>query len=330
MTARFTPIALPLAALALALAACDTGEPSVSTPNPEYMTGEITPCVPVPGSSVDPCEPDVPMLTGGGLENAGYAPWGLRYYLDEGGKNKVHVAHMVLRGTYLPGTVRCKDHGTRFRPPPYMGGRGDLAIFSNSISVKCYAGVRVNSYILGSGPATLTVQVYDGHYWLEEEKDFVEGLRNSLEQALIEGIELSRMRVPEGGIEGREMMLFLGPSVDASAEAWQVFSTWDVQRRDDETVIAVHPHRDFWSSEDSYQTYRSRVEMELPAFTQAVTAANLARVTEFGGRTYADEGYPMLVTDANRLSQFMTNIGAYNHPGGPAGAAPAALRARGT
>ena len=67
----------------------------------------------------------------------------------------------------------------------------------------------------------------------------------------------------------------------------------------------------------TYQTYLPRLEMEMPAFTQAVATANQARITEFGGRTAADEGYPMLVTDANRLSQFMTDIGAYNHPEGP-------------
>ena len=114
------------------------------------------------------------------------------------------------------------------------------------------------------------------------------------------------------------MMLFVGPSVDSSAEAWQVFSNWDVQRREDETVIAVHPHRDFWLwHENGYQPDLTLLEMELPAFTQAVAAANQERITEYGGRTTADEGYPMLVTDANRLSQFFTDIGVYDHPDGP-------------
>ena len=115
------------------------------------------------------------------------------------------------------------------------------------------------------------------------------------------------------------MMMFVGPSVDASAEAWQVFTTWDVQRREDGTAIAVHPHRDTWRSHDYYgdPIYQARLEMEMPAFTQAVAAANQERITEYGGRTGSDEGYPMLVTDANRLSQFFTDIGAYNHPDGP-------------
>ena len=57
--------------------------------------------------------------------------------------------------------------------------------------------------------------------------------------------------------------------------------------------------------------------MELSAFTQAVAAANQERIDEYGGRTAADDGYPMLVTDSNHLSQFLTDIGAYSHPDGP-------------
>ena len=121
--------------------------------------------------------------------------------------------------------------------------------------------------------------------------------------------------------------MFVGPLVDASAEAWQVFKTWDVQRREDNTAIAVHPHRDGWRSNDDYQSYLPRLEMEMPTFTQAVAAANQERIAEYGGRTAAGDEYPMLVTDANRLSQFMTDIGAYDHPDGPPVQPPPPLRA---
>ena len=42
----------------------------------------------------------------------------------------------------------------------------------------------------------------------------------------------------------------------------------------------------------------------MPAFTQAVTTAHQARVTEYGGRIGADEDLPMLLTDTNRLRQY--------------------------
>ena len=65
--------------------------------------------------------------------------------------------------------------------------------------------------------------------------------------------------------------------------------------------------------------------MELPAFTSAVTAAHNARVSEYGGRIAPanDEGkrpgavLPMLITDANRMSNYYIATGAHSHPDGP-------------
>ena len=126
------------------------------------------------------------------------------------------------------------------------------------------------------------------------------------------------MSVPEGGIEGREAMLFIGPAIDVSAEAWRVFITWSLERQEDGTVVAVHPLRNAWKYySDDYQTYRSQLEMELPAFTQAVTTANQERIIEYEGRIGADADLPDLITDANQLSQFYRDTGAYNHPDGP-------------
>ena len=320
MFLRAVPHWAVVAALALALAACDTGESSLPAPTsvPAYLTEEIPPCEPVPESANDPCEPGASSLkSGGGSQDAGSAPWGMRYYLGGvDGLSDVHVAHLVLRGTYLPGTARCAANGLPFRPPPYLTDRS-LAGFSDSVLVNCYVDVRVNAYVLGSGPSTLTVLLDYGFSSYEpedEDRRYTEEYIGSLERVLVEGGQYGPLDVPEGGIDGKEVMLFLGPTVDASTEAWQFFGSWEVERREDGTAIAVHPHRDVWRSTDSYL---SRIEMELPAFTQAVTAANRDRIAEYGGRTAAIEGYPMLVTDANRLSQFFKDIGAYDHPGGP-------------
>ena len=97
-----------------------------------------------------------------------------------------------------------------------------------------------------------------------------------------------------------------------------MFITWDVERQEDDTVIAVHPLRHLWRAySDDYRTYRSQLEMELPAFRRAVTEAHQERVTEYSGRIGADEDLPLLITDANQLSQFYRDTGAYNHPDGP-------------
>ena len=286
------------------------------TPVPSYLTEEVAPCTPAPGSATDPCEPDLARVSSHASEYLGFEPWSVRFYLGDERSSRVWVAHLVVRGTYFPGTVRCTAGGDLFRPPPYtdMGS-------APTRSVNCYADVRVNADVLGSGPPILTVMVWYDDYWFDLDQDVVEELRSSLERVLAEGGDdpSSYLRVPAGGITGREAILFVGPSVNVSAEAWEVFDTWDVQLREDGTAIVVHPHRDAWRQlypTTKYLTYRSVLEMELPAFTQAVTTANQARLDEYDGRTAADPGYPMLVTDANQLRQYYTEVGAYA-PGAP-------------
>ena len=328
MNSRTIQIAILLTALTLALTACESGPSTLSYTG--YLTEEIPPCTPIAGSSVDPCEPGARIETtvAGGI---GSSPWvdneplTIRQYLD--GSSISFIPHVVLRGTYIPDTVRC-DSGVPNRVPTYV----EPGWFQHSILIQCFADVRVNGYILGTGPSRLSVMVTFLHYWEgwfaadaanrgETEEELVDRISWAFGVALEEGPERAG-----DGIYGREVILFVGPGHNHATEMWEVFETWDVQREDD-TVIAVHPHRDTWraASSDDYHTYRSALEMTLPAFTQAVTAANQARVTEYGGRIAPDdiggraEGVvlPMLVDDANELRQFYTDTDAYNHLDGP-------------
>ena len=320
MNSRNIQIVL-FAALTLTIAACDPSESvGKEATEPGYLTEEIPPCTPVEGSTADPCEPGVelPGIAAGGAAgrpNLGVEPASLRRMLDFDGA-LTFVSHLVLRGTYLPGTVRCTA-GNPYRPPSYLSYEGYNYV-DHSLSINCYADVRVNAYVLGTGPSNLTVQTFFYTYW---EGDFIHQAADegTTERELIEDLR-QRFETNEyaGGVAGREVILFIGPPSSLSAEAWELKIVWDVQRREDSTVIAVHPNRDLWQRlrSDEYQTHRSALEMELPAFTQAVTTAHAARVAEYGGRIGADTSLPMLETDANRLRQAVTAIGAYNHPDG--------------
>ena len=304
------------------------------TPAPgfSYLTEEIPPCTPAPGSSVDPCEPGAEgtLIT----ESDGLIlivpPLLVEDLLN--GPVDLYTTHVVLRGTYLPGTVRCTS-GHRNRYPSYVGHNLD------ALSIYCFADVRVNAYLLGIGPSTLTVIVAWSAYAIGSDDDDY-GLkrlgsrRSAYERALAEGGRfeydrpLHRGHVlpggpvaigPSGGIQGREVVLFLGPSTSLSVEAWEVFETWDVVRREDGRVVAMHPYRRWFNREE----YRSELEMELRTLTQAVTTAHQERVAAHGGHTTADPNFPMFVTDANRLRQFFSDpkVGGYD-PGAPTPAPP--------
>ena len=304
---------------------------NASATDTNYLMEEISPCTPIEGSTIDPCEPDAkrtPGIGGGIASSSGPvdSPATVRQYLD--GDAISFIPHIVLRGTYIPDTVRCIPDNP-FHIPSYV----EPGYFQNSILMQCYADVRVNAYVLGSGPSKLTVLVQFLHYW----QNYFATADSTHEEQLDLALWATELVLEEGdarisedpspGIFGREVLLFLGPPHNHAVEVWQVFGTWDVQTKADDTVIAVHPARDYWSlvRPDDYQTHQAALEMELPAFTQAVADAQAARITENNGRiadaniSSRKEGVdlPMLITDANELSQFYRDTGAYGHPDGP-------------
>ena len=224
----------------------------------------------------------------------------------------------MVRGQYIPGTVRCANRNIlRFHPYFTVETRE----YENGLGfVRCFADLQVVDYIVGSGPSILTVLAQWALYWdTTLTAAQAEASRRSTERALVNGGSASRLReVPSGGIAGVEAVFFLGPTYDASIEAWEPFTIWDVERRADGTVIAVHPERSRWQDKDDYKKkYRSQVEMTLPAFKAAAQAAHQARLADYGGRIDADEDLPQLVTDANNLHALHVETGNVNHPDGP-------------
>ena len=303
-----------IALLAVILLVACGGEPP-SYQYGGYLEEEIPPCQPAAGSSVDPCGSEVGQQLGGsdGSMYFGEEPRSMRFYLDDA--SYTFVVHLVVRGTYLPNSVRCAPAGAQFRLASY--GTAD---YTGITATHCYADLRVNEYVLGSGPPTLTVLVANDYLSLhgstEEER---EAARLEMEKKLLEegGWDKGVGFLPEGGIEGREAVLFLGASRDGGVEAWQVWTMWDMEQRDDGTVIAVHPDRFYWERRDDYQDHLPALEMELPAFRQAVSVAHQARIAANGGRIGPDANLPMIQTNANRISELFTSLGEYSHPNGP-------------
>ncbi len=313
-------LALAIAALLTALGSCGLipavglqqisphaapQSPALTTnqpPRPAYLIGEIPPCTPANGSTVDPCEPRIAPLTEiTGMIDLPEEPPSVQYFL-KGARDR--VPHIVLRATYLPGTVRCAT--TVFRPRPYHGPEV-YRFLRGSPMLMCYADVRVNAYILGSGPPTLTVKVTHDFYpetWEEEE---IQEMIHLWEQELNEGGWGVEHHYETEAIPGREAIMFIGPAVGIAVEVWEVFGTWNIERRDDGTVIAVHPLRDYYSLEQ----HRDALEIELPSFRQQVIEAQAARVEANEGRILPEPGHPMLLTDVHYLRQFFTEVGAY-------------------
>ena len=272
-----------------------------------------------PGGWLDdrPCEPNVSPASAGGGEASDFLHVPPRSPAD----HLNLTSHLVVRGTYLPSTVRCSSDGKLFRYRPYLPRPSYKPEWLESRkAIQCYADLRVNDYMVGSGPPALTVLVARSSSYEGERTTLqIERSRRAWERVLlVGGPDPDRFGVvPQGGIVGREGIMFLGPSWDFSIEAWTSFYIWGVERRDDDTVIAVNPQRYLWQGHPDIETYRSQLEIELSAFKTAVQAAQQARLAEDGGRIGPDADQPMLVTDANRLGDFFRGLGAYEHPDGP-------------
>ena len=320
-------------------------EPPTPTPMPEHLEETIPPCIPPPGSTVDPCAANVNIIGHGGSDFQAYPPElpprSIGDYLA--GSSEAKVAHMVLRGTFLPGTVRC-DAGYTYNEPAYLRTEaGELAFswtFENSTILHCFADARVSEYIVGSGPATLTLELtHDLTLPSGGGQAALDAFEGLWERVLIEGghnVPLSALQAnpllsgisanlfywggPFAGVEG---ILFVGPLSNKNVEAWKLTDWWNVERKDNDTVVAVHPERQRRTAED-VEARRSTLEIPLATFKQSALAAHTARSTANGGRTRSGSGYPMLVTDANNLRQFFTEIGAYDDPANPPQHPPAA------
>ena len=279
---------------------------------------------------MDPCQRDREPLAigsgsgGGGRPKPGEEPRSLRSFL---GKTPGLDSHIVVRGTYLPDTERCTT-GIPYRPPSYLAHE-DYDFIENALSIDCYVDLRVSEFILGSGPSTLTVVRHFYTYGLgAAQAVFLEQSTGMSERAWFEDLS-QRFEGEEyvGGIAGREEILFIGPHSNLSVDVWETFTIWDVQRKEDNTVIAVHPQRDLWRRlrPDDYQTHLPKLEMELPAFKQAVAAAHQARVTEYGGRIGPSDAegivegaeLPMLISSVDQLQDYYIAVGSYDHPDGP-------------
>ena len=294
---------LALCALFLVAAACS-----------EAKVDGIPPCTPIEGSDIDPCEPGAGVVAES-IANAasvslGDEPFTIRDYLDLRG-GVIRVSHIIVRGTYVPNSARCIVD-REFRSPPYIAFQ-DHTYESGVYSYQCFVDVRVNAYMVGSGPSTLTVMVDE---FREEDRSAtdaqVEAVRSSLENAFNSGGSVGQIYVPPGGIGGHEELLFLGPATDHSIEAWFINHTWNVERKDG-SVIAVHPYRDYWLSRDQQlrsTTFQSKVELSLETFKTSATKASAARITENNGRLTSDPASPRVVTNAANLSQHYVDVGA--------------------
>ena len=107
---------------------------------------------------------------------------------------------------------------------------------------------------------------------------------NAITDVRVDGAEIMRRT----GIEGVEWVLFLGGPRDLSHGAWHIFSSFDVQRKQDGTVVVVDRYKNailLHSEPENYGVNLSRLEQTLEDFRENVKDAFDVFTTLTGGRT---------------------------------------------
>ena len=303
-----------------------------------YLDKVIPPCtlITVPGK--DPCEfrPHASIYSiDRGFPFSADLDLRHRHLIDEAenyyDRTYIPSAHIVLRGTGMPDTVRCEennyyDHDLIVRTDdqklekPVAGKKG---------AIYCYIDFAVQEYIIGKGPPSVTLLAYFiGRF--NSYSDYERFIRPQLEREYA----------------GREYVLYVAPSPYYAVQTLDIVGTWDVQRNpssyysSDEykenhglewrfqfTRYAFGAHNpDGYVGEQLYAhmicsgtlcavgTLATEV-IELSEFIQSTKEHHERLVEKYDGRVRPEPIYADLISDVYDLKLFLEQVGAYNIDG---------------
>ena len=248
----------------------DPGEPEAVFRVPvSYLEEIIPPCVPLAGSSHDPCATTTPQQVAVLSAPTAGPLWP---YTDDlltitetvMGYDPLSIIHIVVRATVLDGNTRCGLY------PLIPADHAEFSASPSEYGYNCYVDVRVNEYLVGTGPSELTVELHREVLNLTEED--LADWGNWKDDWLTDIVH-----DPEGrtaaAFEGNEVVLFLGPSFTIAVESWEgsvgIADVWFVQRPAEGAVRAVAPDVVDAVTEDQ----RNKLDMPLADLVTKIRAA---------------------------------------------------------
>ena len=199
--------------------------------------------------------------------------------------------------------------------------RGGLS--EEYLFLSCFADYSVSEYLLGTGPATLTVaydrrgEAHSYELYLREHAAGEFGPATSTPpmsegeyQAHLDKTVSEAESALIGILEGREAVVFLAPMGAHNAiavEVWQAVAQWDVQRGDDGTCSAVRYGAHEGDPEHT-QTLAKLKGRVTAATTATATTTPVARIASVSGLTryYRDIGAYSDITPGDNATTTFT------------------------
>lgn len=220
--------------------------------------------------------------------------------------------HIAIRGTGIPSTTRCEGLYPLELPSYVPDSAETLRYIQNYF---CFVDVRVSEYIIGEGPAELTVafyrlpvDIYDPENPRYKDKNQMEDWLHEQYKWLLKGYDDFRSLIASL-YEGKEMVVLLGVGPGITIETWEPrgyeYSLWYVQRDEDGTR-AVSPAIEYAQTAEQ----RSHLDVALDELIRRIEEGGRNRAAITGGRLGRGTALPMLVTDANQLQDFYRAVGA--------------------
>ncbi len=296
--------------LAFFVLACSESLGEVSDrAEPSYLEEVIPPCVPV--GTGDPCQPitftpyEEDHSPDSGTHHSSlivFPPDGsdpdFVQVLNSYGTQLMPV-HIVIRGVVNPNSTRCGIHP--IKPANYAPEEVHIVDWSDTQFYHCFVDVAVREYIVGEGPPLLTVALR--RYNIDST------IAESYSAQELEERYRNRKSKVAASFEGKELVVFLTTPLTLTVESWYIkgfFTFWYVQKGDNGEYRAVSANIVYAQTEED----RQHLDMLLTDLVQEVKAAALKRNELTGGRVTDDPSTPLLVTDANYLSDFYKSAGA--------------------
>ena len=314
-TPRLPTLSLLLVVATLLVQACSQGEsrPLAMDRRPvTYLINNVAPCLPANETAQDPCPPGTPPRVETLSVTGSYPRWPSRDKLPTfadillgKGFASLSIPHIVVRGTVQADTTRCELYPTVFYN--FMVPSPASPIFNSFYHYLCFVDIRISEYIVGEGPAELTVSIHREGFRLnkEERRDWP----NIKDRWIYGSLQDPQSRTAVA-YEGKELILFLRPALTRAVEIWEVGGSfgvlWFVQRHGDEIravaediVLAHKPE------------HRRLLDRPLTELVQQIkTAAEYRQTVTSGVRVGEEDPIPFVVADANYLHDFYGAVGA--------------------
>ena len=270
-------------------------------PPVSYLEETIPLCTPIGGE--DPCEagPPPPRTRTSGTSHSALLPE-VMPTISEMVLQELYpgvAPHMVVRATGIPGTSRCDGL--------YPVLSADFEPKDDSLKhlfrYYCFTDFRINEYIIGEGPPTLTMNMTTGRVNLDPED-----WKTVDEQWVKEEFDLPD---PDSTAkyEGREYIMMIGVAINLAVETWipqgYYYSMWQITREDGE-LRAISPAINRLARTPEQ---RQALNRPLDEVLREIIEAVETRTTVNEGRIGPDPNLPNIITDANNLQDYYKAVG---------------------